>query len=46
MARGCQLSVSLEANLPKVRGVRIQLKQVLLSLIVNAFDAMQEVAPS
>lgn len=46
MARGCQLSVSLEANLPKIRGVRIQLKQVLLNLIVNAFDAMHEVAPS
>jgi two-component system, LuxR family, sensor kinase FixL len=46
MARGCQLSVRLEANLPKIRGVRIQLKQVLLNLMVNAFDAMQEVAPS
>ena len=46
MARGCQISLSLKADLSKVRGVRIQLKQVLLNLIVNACDAMQNVAPS
>ncbi|MGA7884020.1 MAG: ATP-binding protein, partial [Terrimicrobiaceae bacterium] len=46
MARGCQISVSLEASLPGIRGVRIQLKQVLLNLIVNACDAMQNVPPS
>jgi len=46
VARGCRISVSLEANLPKIRGARIQLKQVLLNLIVNAFDAMQDITPS
>ena len=46
VARGCRISVSLEANLPKIRGARIQLKQVLLNLIVNAFDAMQDISPS
>jgi two-component system, LuxR family, sensor kinase FixL len=46
MARGCEIRVNLEANLPKIQGVRIQLKQVLLNLIINAFDAMQDIAPS
>jgi two-component system sensor kinase FixL len=41
LARNCQMNVSLEEGLPKVRGVRIQLKQVLLNLIVNACDAMK-----
>ena len=34
-----------KTNLPKIRGVRIQLKQVLLNLIVNACDAMQNLPP-
>ena len=46
MARGCKISLRLETNLPKVHGVQIQLKQVLLNLIVNACDAMQSVAAS
>ncbi|HET7238181.1 MAG TPA: PAS domain-containing protein, partial [Terrimicrobiaceae bacterium] len=46
LARGCQISLSLEDGLPKVRGVRIQLKQVLLNLIVNACDAMQNLPAS
>jgi two-component system, LuxR family, sensor kinase FixL len=45
MARGCEIRVNLEANLPKIQGVRIQLKQVLLNLIINAFDAMQDMTP-
>jgi PAS domain S-box len=46
VARGCEIRANLEAKLPKVKGVRIQLKQVLLNLIINAFDAMQDMAPS
>jgi two-component system sensor kinase FixL len=45
LARSCQVSLGLEDELPKVRGVRIQLKQVLLNLIVNACDAMQTLPP-
>ena len=45
LARGCQMSLSLEEGLPKIRGVRIQLKQVLLNLIINACDAMQNLPP-
>jgi PAS domain S-box-containing protein len=46
MARGYQIRMNLQVNLPVIQGVRIQLKQVLLNLILNAFDAMQETAPS
>jgi signal transduction histidine kinase len=40
------MNLSLGDGLPKVRGVRIQLKQVLLNLIVNACDAMQNLPPA
>ena len=46
LARGCQIRLNLGTNLPAIQGVRIQLKQVLLNLIINAFDAMQEVESS
>ena len=45
LARGCEIRVDLEPNLPKIRGVRIQLKQVLLNLIANAFDATEDPDP-
>ena len=46
LARGCEIHADLEPNLPKIRGVRIQLKQVLLNLIVNAFDATEDPDPA
>src|SRR3989449_770910 len=42
---GISLEVSLAPNLPQVRGDRIQLQQVLLNLLMNAAEAMREVAP-
>ena len=45
-ARQYQVSVRTElaANLPPVRGDRVQLQQVLLNLVMNGMEAMQAVA--
>jgi PAS domain S-box-containing protein len=40
MLHACELETSLEPNLPTVEADPIQLQQVLLNLIINAFDAM------
>lgn len=42
----CQLETSLEPNLPAVDGDPVQLQQVLLNLVINAFDAMRDTQPS
>jgi PAS domain S-box-containing protein len=39
-ARGCELSTDLEPALPPVLADPVQLQQVLLNLVINAFDAM------
>ena len=40
--RGISLEVRLAEDLPPVRGDRIQLQQVALNLLINAFDAVQD----
>jgi two-component system sensor kinase FixL len=40
--RSCQLETSLDANLQAIEADPVQLQQVLLNLVINAFDAMQE----
>jgi two-component system sensor kinase FixL len=40
LLRGCVLKTSLEAALPMVEADPVQIQQVLINLIVNAFDAM------
>jgi PAS domain S-box-containing protein len=39
-ARGCELATGLEPGLPPVLADPVQLQQVLLNLVVNAFHAM------
>lgn len=40
LTRGISVSFDLDSPLPAVRGDRVQLQQVILNLIVNAFEAM------
>ena len=40
---GCVLVTELDAQLPRVEADSVQLQQVLLNLILNAFEAMQEI---
>jgi PAS domain S-box-containing protein len=42
LLRSCELKTSLEASLPIVEADPIQLQQVLINLILNAFDAMRD----
>jgi PAS domain S-box-containing protein len=42
MLRSCELDTLLEPDLPSIEGDPIQLQQVLLNLVVNAFDAMRD----
>jgi two-component system, LuxR family, sensor kinase FixL len=40
--RSCQVETSLDPNLRAIEGDPVQLQQVLLNLVINAFDAMRE----
>jgi PAS domain S-box-containing protein len=42
MLRSCDLDTLLEPDLPSIEGDPIQLQQVLLNLLINAFDAMRD----
>jgi len=42
MLQSCELGTFLDPDLPTVEGDPIQLQQVLLNLIINAFDAMRD----
>ena len=41
--RGVHMRTELSPGLPRVKGDRVQLQQVVLNLIMNSFDAMAEV---
>lgn len=45
IVRKVRLSVELESGLPPIIGDGVQLQQVVLNLLVNAIDALEQVAP-
>src|SRR5262249_21779634 len=42
LLRSCEVETSLYPNLPPITGDPIQFQQVLLNLVLNAFDAMPD----
>ena len=42
MLHSCELGTFLDPGLPAVEGDPVQLQQVLLNLVINAFDAMRD----
>jgi two-component system, LuxR family, sensor kinase FixL len=42
IARGIRVTLDIDPHLPLVRGDKVQLQQVVLNLLLNAFDAMDE----
>jgi PAS domain S-box-containing protein len=45
-SRGVTIDVDLARDLPGVLGDRVQLQQVILNLLLNAFEALEQGAPS
>jgi two-component system, LuxR family, sensor kinase FixL len=46
MLQSCEVETLLEPNLPPIEADPIQLQQVLLNLVINAFDAMHDTPAS
>lgn len=46
IVRSMRVTLDVDASLPPVRGDKVQLQQVVLNLLLNAFDAMAHCAPS
>ncbi|CAB3799245.1 Adaptive-response sensory-kinase SasA [Pararobbsia alpina] len=44
--RETRVTLHVVGDLPPVRGDKVQLQQVVLNLLLNAFDAMSDVSPS
>jgi two-component system sensor kinase FixL len=42
LLRSCQVETSLDASLRTIEADPVQLQQVLLNLVINAFDAMRD----
>ncbi|EIM95855.1 PAS/PAC sensor signal transduction histidine kinase, partial [Paraburkholderia hospita] len=45
IVRGTRVTLDIEDDLPPVSGDKVQLQQVMLNLLLNAFDAMNDVPP-
>lgn len=45
IVRGTKVTLDMDDDLPPVHGDKVQLQQVMLNLLLNAFDAMNNVPP-